>query len=545
MRSEYLKRVVLPLAALMLLIALGLLTYFTIDADLRSRQTQESSRQEQLTRLALWRMDSFLAPVLAYEATREWQFYCSQVKSPEWQNARYVLGHFHWPHGPDNQPESYETVVDAITPEGIDVPQGTEVLSDNLAWEHLASRLAFANRAQGRLDRDLELRGSYYISNATQQLQQQRNQQAAPLIVDNAMERERYAVCRPLWVGNQLILARRFRDHDIEVLQGCLLDWESIRRDLLQQIRGELPHADLQPARKGSMEKNLLACLPVALSTPAVPPPSAVSPQLKSFLVGCWMISLLAVGFLVFSAWAARRFGEKRASFVSAVTHELRTPLTTFKMYSEMLARGIVAPDKQQSYLQTLAREANRLGHLIENVLTFSRLENRGSQNERRRILGSDLLNGFLSRVTDHTTFAGCQLQTKIDLACQECHTLVDPLAIEQIVFNLVDNACKYGVSDSSRRIELHAKVQSEGLVVVVRDFGPGLTANAKRKLFEPFSKSAQDAAGSKPGVGLGLALCQRLSVEQGTRLLIEDHPQGGCVARLWMRRDVSEPSGR
>jgi signal transduction histidine kinase len=67
---------------------------------------------------------------------------------------------------------------------------------------------------------------------------------------------------------------------------------------------------------------------------------------------------------------------ERRASFVSSVTHELRTPLTTFRMYAEMLARGMVPNEaRRQEYLHTLEREADRLTHLVENVLSYARLE--------------------------------------------------------------------------------------------------------------------------------------------------------------------------
>ena len=67
---------------------------------------------------------------------------------------------------------------------------------------------------------------------------------------------------------------------------------------------------------------------------------------------------------------------ERRGAFVSAVTHELRTPLTTLRMYTEMLADGMVPDEpRRRSYLQTLRAEADRLGHLVENVLAYSRLE--------------------------------------------------------------------------------------------------------------------------------------------------------------------------
>ena len=77
----------------------------------------------------------------------------------------------------------------------------------------------------------------------------------------------------------------------------------------------------------------------------------------------------------------ALSLGKRRADFVSAVTHELRTPLTTFRMYAEMLADDMVPdPDQRREYLSTLLVESNRLRHLVENVLTYARLEARGEE---------------------------------------------------------------------------------------------------------------------------------------------------------------------
>jgi signal transduction histidine kinase len=89
-------------------------------------------------------------------------------------------------------------------------------------------------------------------------------------------------------------------------------------------------------------------------------------------------------------------------------------------------------------------------------------------------------------------------------------------LALEQILFNLVDNACKYAGAAAEKRIELTG--QSEGNVVVlrVRDHGPGIPPAQAARLFRPFSKTAQEAANTAPGLGLGLALSRRLAQSMG-----------------------------
>ncbi len=74
---------------------------------------------------------------------------------------------------------------------------------------------------------------------------------------------------------------------------------------------------------------------------------------------------------------------ERRASFVSAVTHELRSPLTTFRMYAEMLAEGMVRDEQQRDrYLSTLRQEADRLSHLVDNVLQYARLGTRTQRHD-------------------------------------------------------------------------------------------------------------------------------------------------------------------
>lgn len=78
----------------------------------------------------------------------------------------------------------------------------------------------------------------------------------------------------------------------------------------------------------------------------------------------------------------------------------------------------------------------------------------------------------------------------------------VDPAAIERILFNLVDNACKYAAAANDKRIELTVARSNGKLAIRVRDFGPGIDAETAARLFKPFRKSAQAAANSAPGVG-------------------------------------------
>jgi len=339
----------------------------------------------------------------------------------------------------------------------------------------------------------------------------------------------------PLWIDGHLLLARRIAAGGKEYVQGCLLDWPAIRRSLLETIGDLLPEADLKPVAESpaSEEARMLAALPVRLFPGELPwqqrGPGYVSPMQLSLAVawGCVLLAAVAVALLLAGVI---RLSERRAAFVSAVTHELRTPLTTFQLYAEMLSDGMVTEREQQrEYLGTLRAEAHRLAHLVENVLSYARLE-RGRVDGRVESLTVDaLLAPMRERLAARAEQAGMELTIEQDGPAGEARARVNPSAAEQVLFNLVDNACKYAAGAEDRRIHLKAAVRARQVELRVRDHGPGLSRSARRRLFHAFSKSAHEAAHTAPGVGLGLALSRRLAHDMGGRLELDASADGGA----------------
>ena len=238
-----------------------------------------------------------------------------------------------------------------------------------------------------------------------------------------------------------------------------------------------------------------------------------------------------AVGLLLYSAVS---LSERRGAFVSAVTHEMRTPLTTFKLYAEMLAAGIVSePAKRSAYLNVLCSEANRLSHLVENVLAYARLERGSARRRIERLRLADLLDRVQPRLEEQAERSGMKLVVDAEARALETIVHVDSAAVEQILFNLVDNACKYAGDAAEKTIHLEALPDNRFAMLRVRDHGRGISAGAARKLFKPFSKSAQEAAHSAPGIGLGLALCRRLSRSIGGDLRLSQIQGSGACFEL------------
>jgi signal transduction histidine kinase len=269
----------------------------------------------------------------------------------------------------------------------------------------------------------------------------------------------------------------------------------------------------------------MLAALPVKLiAGPVTLPPLPAWSPIRVSLVVAWTCVLLAAGAVAVLLNGTVSLSERRAAFVSAVTHELRTPLTTFKMYSEMLAEGMVLEAGQRKhYLDTLCSEANRLSHLVENVLAYARLERGSARSRVERVTLGALIAKVKPRLDQRAEQAQMKVVVDSDEKALATAVHVDASAVEQILFNLVDNACKYAAPTATEKI-IHLEALPDGKFAMlrVRDHGQGISAEGVRRLFQPFSKSAHEAAHTAPGVGLGLALCRRLSRSMGGDLRLD-----------------------
>jgi signal transduction histidine kinase len=190
-------------------------------------------------------------------------------------------------------------------------------------------------------------------------------------------------------------------------------------------------------------------------------------------------------------------------------------------------------PGKRRSYLLTMGAEADRLAHLVENVLAYSRVERGRAAGPASVTTPGALLDATRERLTQRAAQAGMEICVEGRSEDMGLRLVTDRSAVEQILFNLVDNACKYAVGAADRRIHVEVFAGRGCAVFRVRDHGPGISAANRRDLFRPFSKSAQRAANSAPGVGLGLALSRRLARHLGGSLEYCAAPGDGALFDL------------
>jgi signal transduction histidine kinase len=349
---------------------------------------------------------------------------------------------------------------------------------------------------------------------------------------------EMIGVSRPVWVGERLLLARRVVHGAATFVQGSWLDWPKLKTRLLAEAVQLVPQADLVPVR-GDVAADpgrMLAGLPVRLIVDSTPlAETTFSPTLRWALWVGWGAFVLAAAAAAALLGGVMTLSERRASFVSSVTHELRTPLTTFRMYAEMLARGMV-PDasRRQEYLHTLERESERLSHLVENVLAYARLERGRRPQVADLITPQALLDRVGTRLAHRAEQANMRCEIEIDPGAEDISFTTDQNVVEQVLFNLVDNAAKYARAAANRQIHVTAGRNDRYVSFTVRDHGPGIQPRYQGRI-RPFDKTAEESAETAPGVGLGLALCRRLARQLGGRLEIAPAQGGGARVTLYL----------
>ena len=337
---------------------------------------------------------------------------------------------------------------------------------------------------------------------------------------------------RPAWFGESLFLIRRGMTIT-NFAQGILIDTGALRQLLVAEAAQLLPNAQLLDSKKPSGESDdsfVLASFPFRLDPGTLAGATESIPRtISASLLAGWIAALVALLTAYLLIANVMKLSERRASFVSAVTHELRTPLTTFRLYSDMLSSGAVREEKRPAYLNVLSREADRLSHLVENVLAFSQVERGTARSNVSEIELGETLGSYRERFESRLDAVGLSLHLA---PFGKIHTTVDTSALEHVLFNLIDNAAKYASSSEPPVVTLLAAQSKSEITIHVSDNGPGIAPKERSRIFQAFHKSAKQAAETKPGVGLGLALSKRLARSMGGNLSCQpkaDGTPGAC----------------
>ena len=295
--------------------------------------------------------------------------------------------------------------------------------------------------------------------------------------------------------------------------QGRPVDWLLVGAyDLISsnELAGTVLHrARLSPPFGDVELRFLVGTLPPA---PGAALLAWVAVTLSAVLIG---------GFYLMYRFGAgqMRLARQQQDFVSAVSHELKTPLTSIRMYGEMLKAGWADDAKRQTYYDYIHSESERLSRLIENVLQLARLTRNTQRFDLKTVTVAELVDLARSKVATQVERAGFTLVVRNETP-EGTTVVVDADCAAQIFINLVDNALKFSAGAADKRVELAARRNVDGSVIMtVRDYGPGVPKTQLKKIFELFYRAENELTRDTAGTGIGLALVRQLAAAMDARV--------------------------
>jgi len=212
---------------------------------------------------------------------------------------------------------------------------------------------------------------------------------------------------------------------------------------------------------------------------------------------------------------------QQQQSFMMAVTHELKTPISVARLNLETLQKHHLDPEKQKKLIRNTLDETTRLNFLTNNILIASQLEGGRYHLSREELDLSDLLKNSLQDFRNR--YPEREFSEDIE---PDADIKGDPLLLQILISNLVENAIKYSPKDSPVSARLH-KIPG-GIVLHVLDQGPGIPEEERKKIFNRFYRIGNEATRTKQGTGLGLYLCRIIARDHNADISVTNNDPCG-----------------
>jgi PAS domain S-box-containing protein len=231
-----------------------------------------------------------------------------------------------------------------------------------------------------------------------------------------------------------------------------------------------------------------------------------------------------------------RELDQTKDAFLQAVSHDLRTPLTSVLGIAATLDRGhqLLSAGEIRDLLGRLAGNARKLGRLLTNLLDLERLTQGTLGPDRQRVD----LGALVSRIVKDTGPELLGERRPISLETAPVLIAVDAPKVERIVENLLANAARH--TPAGTPVWVRVQAAGGGALMVVEDAGPGVPAEVRQAIFQPFRQGPTITAHA-PGSGIGLALVAHFAGMHGGRAWVQERPGGGASFRVFLP-DAHDP---
>ena len=222
---------------------------------------------------------------------------------------------------------------------------------------------------------------------------------------------------------------------------------------------------------------------------------------------------------------------QMRNDFISNASHELKTPLSAMKILIEsLLHQETPDPAMTREFLGDINQEIDRLSAIVGDLLTIVRFDSKSEKLQMEPIALDELLFDTLSRLSPVAKKA----QITIEPSCDElCFVNGDPIKLQQVIYNLVDNAIKYTPEGGTVWVKLYN--EGDKAVLEVRDNGIGIPKESLPHLFDRFYRVDKARSRSTGGTGLGLSIVQSVVHTHGGDIEVDSEDNVGTVFHVYL----------
>ncbi len=225
---------------------------------------------------------------------------------------------------------------------------------------------------------------------------------------------------------------------------------------------------------------------------------------------------------------------EMRSSLLSSVSHDLRTPIGSILGAATTLLESESLPtDERTELIKVIRDESSRLARLVANLLDMTRLEGPGLALEKEWVPLEEVVGAALNRLDARLSHRAVRIEVPATIVAP-----FDPVLLEQLLVNLLENALKYTPEGSP--LEIVATTEPHRVVLELRDHGPGVAVGDEERIFEKFFRSQRGQAGG--GVGLGLAIARGIARAHGGTITARNLEPRGAAFRVTLPLEGEPP---
>ena len=212
-----------------------------------------------------------------------------------------------------------------------------------------------------------------------------------------------------------------------------------------------------------------------------------------------------------------------RRDFTANVSHELKTPLTTISGISEMLANGIIKPEDVPEFADSINKESTRLINLVNDIILISRLESDEIVLQKEEVNICDIVRVVVSRLEHIAAKKNININCKLP---DEVKLTGVASMLEELVFNLCDNAIKYNFDKGI--LNVIVEEEDKKVRIIVEDSGIGIPEDEKNAVFERFYRVDKSRSKEVGGTGLGLSIVKHIAIYHNGKVKATDREGGG-----------------